>query len=69
MKCFDVTEGATVTFSVKVMDGGRIQLVRESPTGTVIYFDSPEDAIRRWNAWVLRAAGTGDKRSEKTATI
>ena len=66
MKCFDVTEGAVITLRMAVMDSGQIELVRETPSGKVIYFDGPEDAIRRWNAWVLCPGWSQETQSQTT---
>ena len=53
MKCYDVNDGTFVTLSVIRTRTGQIELVRESETGVAVYYDSPEDALRRWNAWTL----------------
>jgi len=69
VKYFDVTEGVVITVRMEVMDSGQIELVRETPSGKVIYFDGPEDAIRRWSAWVLCAGCIQETQSQTTEKV
>ena len=48
---FDETEWTDVTFSVVAIEPKCIELQRASEHGVTVYFDAPEDALRRWNAW------------------
>ena len=48
---FDETEWAKVTFSVVAIDRECIELQRASEHGVTVYFDAPEDALRRWDVW------------------
>ena len=58
MVCFDKMEQTYVTLTVRAVEPGRIELLRASERGVTLYFDSPEDAIRRWNAWTRAATVT-----------
>ena len=51
MVSFDAMEQTLVTLTVQAVGPERIELLRTSERGVTLYFDSPEDAIRRWNAW------------------
>ena len=62
MKCFDANDGTFVTLSVHTTETGQIELVRKSANGVAVYYDSPEDALRRWNVWTSAAVlQCGDK--------
>ena len=53
MRNFSADNDGFVTLSVVRTRTGQIELVRQSNGDIVVYYDSPEDALRRWNAWTL----------------
>jgi len=44
---------ATLTVTIQRNSLGGFELACTSTHGSTVYFDSPKDALRRWNAWVL----------------
>jgi hypothetical protein len=53
MTSFEIVNNGTVKVTIRRTPSGAIEIVRESADGIAIYFDSPQDAIRRWQIWTL----------------